>query len=1261
VLVDRDDGASNIAVDSPAWYVWLEDATTFAFTSDEGSFTAHKERRGQTGWYWKAYRKHKRTLHRAYLGKSTDLTLARLIAVASELTQRAADVPPHEAPRLIASPPDPADSKRPDLPGSQLPAGTLTFLFTDIEGSTQLWERYPQTMPLALARHDALLRHVIVSRHGVVFKSVGDGIYAAFASAADAVAAARGLQSSLRATDWGEIGSLRVRTVLHTGLAELRGGDYFGPPLNRTARLMAVGHGGQVLLSSVTAQVVRDQLPAGVTLRSLGAYQLKDLQQPEAIFQLCAPDLPADFLPLRATSVPSRDAHIQLLATKLYVPRTRPDLVARPQLFARLAAGLRGTLTLVCAPAGFGKTTLLIQALEARGWRLEKDPLASSLQPPAPRVAWVSLDAGDNDPARFWSYALTALDRLYPGVGDGALGLLQAPQPPPIEAVLATLLNGLSSRVANRSAIEPDVFVLDDYHVIETPAIHQAMNFLLDHLPPALHVVIATREDPPLALSRLRARSQLHELRATRLRFSHAESSALLIDTMGLQISEADVAPIAERTEGWVAGLQLTALALQNRTDYHDFLAAFTGSNRFVADYLVEEVFARQLPHIQQFLLHTSILDRMCGSLCDAVLGVTNDELLAMDSATDELLTRHPLLITDDSYSQLILRELERANLFLVPLDDERRWYRYHHLFGDVLRYRLTRSQPNQVPGLHLRASVWFERHGLAVEAIEYAIQAKDFERAGRLVDEHSDSVRMHGGLATLLRWLTTLPDIAFEARPRLALNHALILALMDYFEPAERRLDAAERALHAAPVWDAELLGQAAVVRACIALQTDLPAEMTLAAGRQALELLPPSKTIWRALAGIFLGVGYYVQAGDLVAGYQTLVEVERASIAADDPFGASNAAAHATIVLEVGGRLRESERRSRELLQRATEPFWQGVPLGAYARFSLGRVLYERNELHLARQHLAEAIQQLEAWALKRALVIATVLMARVEQALSEPLRARESMARAMAIVQKDDLKQTFSHWASYRVRIALAQGDMEVAREWVEEVEPTTRGALNPVLEFKQITLAHVYLAQQRLDDAEQLLDRLLPAAQSTGRWGRVLEIYILQAVTAKAQGRLADAHSMLEQALRLGEPEGYIRTFVDAGAPVADLLRKARARAIMPSYVEKLLVAFPDDDKETRRQGDQETGARSDGTISLSPNLPVSRALVEPLTARELEVLGLLAEGASNDAIARRLIVSLGTVKKHLSNIFGKLQVESRTQAVARARALGLLEV
>jgi LuxR family maltose regulon positive regulatory protein len=642
----------------------------------------------------------------------------------------------------------------------------------------------------------------------------------------------------------------------------------------------------------------------------------------------------------------------------------------------------------------------------------------------------------------------------------------------------------------------------------------------------------------------------------------------------------------------------------------------------------------------------------MCGSLCDAVFGVggwgSGDGNNAPPSTNPQPQSPNP-----QAYSQLLLQEIERVNLFLIPLDDERHWYRYHHLFVDVLRGRLTSgAAAESVATMHRRASLWFEEHGFVAEAVQHALAANDGDQAARLVELHGDTVWMHGGLATLLRWLTALPDTAFEARPKLALNHAFILMVLDGFALSERRLAAAERALHAEQLQDKILLGQAAGIRAGIALMADYPAEATIAAGRQALELLPESSTTWRGLAGNFLGCGYYAQAGKLDVGYQMLLEAEQVGLRAGDAFITSLSTTHIAMLLEIAGRLRESEQLNRYNLQRAAEPFWQGVPLAGYAHFGLGRVLYERNELHAARDHLLEAIVQLEAWSLKRPIVNTYVGLARVYLALGEPERAREWMDRAVAIVQKDDLKLTFSHWASHRVRMALAQGDMRPALQWAHEIEPTTRGELDPALEFKHITLAQVELAQQRLDDAQRLLARLLPAAQAAGRMGRVLAILVLQALTAQAQGDRTEAIATLERALALAEPEGYIRTFADHGAPMAALLAQvARGDSSVAAYAARLLEAFPEAMSDERR------------TLETAP--PIHRSslivhpLVEPLSPRELEILRLIADGHSNQVIADRLVVAVSTVKKHVNNLYGKLDVQSRTQAIVRARELSLL--
>jgi class 3 adenylate cyclase len=722
-LVGSEDSTNPIHVGTPAWFTWLESATAFAFTSQHGSFTARKERRARGGWYWKAYRTRHGTLQRVYLGKAQELTLERLNHAAASLlgTSPSGDDPP------AALHPDSATAlaARPATPPA-LPSGTVTFLFTDIVSSTALWETHPQAMAHALARHDAILHEVIAAHGGLVFKTVGDAVHAVFTTAPDALGAALDAQHALHQEAWGPTGPLRVRMALHTGAAEARDGDYFGPPLNRIARILAAGHGGQVLLSLATEELVRDHLLPGATLIDLGAHQLKDLSRPEQIFQVECAGLPASFPPLRTITPqpsPASARSANLLTTKLFVPPARANLVLRPRLIAQLQAGLSGKLTLIAAPAGFGKTTLLATWLAA-----STESLGSS-----PRVAWVSLDSADNDPVRFWSYVIVALDTLAPGVGAPALSLLQAPQPPQIEIVLTTILNTFSAAYA-MPPVADVLLVLDDYHVITDASIHRALALLLDYAPPNLHLVIATRADPALPLARLRARGSVTELRADDLRFTPDEVVTFLDQVMGLSLDAADLTALEARTEGWIAGLQLAALALRQQHDRTDFIRTFTGSNRYVVDYLAAEVFARQPAHIQTFLLHTAILDRMCGGLCDAVLGITmNDEHGTMNSTTPKrdssLIVHHSS--HGDSYSQLILEELERANLFIVPLDGERHWYRYHHLFAEVLRARLAGGATVEaVAALHRRASIWFEQRGAIVEAVQHAMAAEDWERA---------------------------------------------------------------------------------------------------------------------------------------------------------------------------------------------------------------------------------------------------------------------------------------------------------------------------------------------------------------------------------------------------------------------------------------------------------------------------------------------------------------------------------------------------
>jgi class 3 adenylate cyclase len=659
--VDRAD--HTILVGSPAWFVWLEGATSFAYQGPGGSFTARKEPRQRGGWYWKAYRKLAGKLHRAYLGKTADLTAARLAAAADALaafaelepgamrhpsnrtTRRTASTKRSSVATLLRSAderpvslvpslhPASAAAKHDTAPPADWPRGTVTFLFTDIVDSTQLWERYPQMMPQVLVRHDALMHGAITAHGGVVFKTLGDTVCAAFAHAPDALAAARAAQHALQAEDWTALGlpsewPLQVRMALHSGAADARNGDYLGPPLNRTARILAAGHGGQILLSHATGELVGDALPDDVTLRDLGTYQLKGLHgtglsRPEKLFQVVNSDLPIEFPPLitptSATDGVTTFLH-PLLTTKV-MPPPRADLTPRPRLIERLRRVTEHQLTLVVAPPGFGKTTLLSAWLhqnDARGTMNDEgsDAIAQRSAFSAQRfqVAWLTLDEADNDPVRFWMYLVAALEQQRPGIGADAAALLRAAQPVPIDTVLTMLVNAIAATPGTL------VLVLDDYHVISAAPIHQALATLIAYLPPNFHLVIASRADLALPLARLRARGQVAEIRAADLRCTPDEAAALLRTMLGRDLAPDDIATLLERTEGWIAGLQLAALSLQGEPNVAGLVAALRGQNRYIWDYLVDEVLDQQPPAVRQFLLSMSLLDRMCAELCDAVI-----------------------------------------------------------------------------------------------------------------------------------------------------------------------------------------------------------------------------------------------------------------------------------------------------------------------------------------------------------------------------------------------------------------------------------------------------------------------------------------------------------------------------------------------------------------------------------------------------------------------------------------------------------------
>jgi LuxR family maltose regulon positive regulatory protein len=901
-----------------------------------------------------------------------------------------------------------------------------------------------------------------------------------------------------------------------------------------------------------------------------------------------------------------------ILTTKVYLPPPQPSVVLRPRLIDRLNEGLHHKLILISAPAGFGKTTLL------SGW------VAGCEQP----VAWLSLDEGDNDPTRFLAYLVAALQTIAPSIGEGVLGALRSPQSPPTESVLTGLLNEITT--------VPDdfVLVLDDYHVIDAKPVDDALTFLLEHLPPQVHLVIATREDPHLPLARLRARGQLTELRAADLRFAPDEAAEFLKGVMGLKLSEQDIAALETRTEGWIAGLQLAALSMRGREDVAGFIRAFAGDNRYIVDYLVEEVLQRQPERIRSFLLQTSILDRLGGALCDAVTG------------------------REDGSAQL--EALERGNLFVVPLDDKRHWYRYHHLFAEVLHAHLMAEQPAQIPTLHRRASEWYEQNSLRADAISHALAAGDFERAAGLIELSARAMLTSGEDETLRGWLRALPDELIRARPVLGVSYALALVPGD-LEAAEARLRDAERLLDTserseAPsvvVADEEgfrsLPGTISIVRAYLAgTLGDVPGSVNHA--QRALDLLPADDLLWRGAATALLGLAYW-SSGDLEAAYTAFADGMASVRMTGDVTQSISGAFILADIRMAQGRLREAARIYEQSLKLAAghgEPMSQ--PTAADLYVGMSELLREQGDLEAASRYLQESRELGDGIPDNRHRWY--VAMARIQKAREDLDGALELLDEAERVYLENpdpDVRPI----AALKTRVWVRQGRLTEALGWARERNLSSGDDLGYLREFEHITLARVLIArydggreESRMREAMGLLERLLAAAEEGGRQGSVIEILLLQALAHQAQGDIPAALVPLERALTLAEPEGYVRIFVDEGLPMAQLLSEAAAHGIMPDYTAKLLAVFAAEEQKSE-------------DVSHLPPAPPAQSLIEPLSQRELEVLRLIAQGLSNREISERLFLALSTVKGHNRIIFSKLMVQRRTEAVARARELGLL--
>lgn len=917
-----------------------------------------------------------------------------------------------------------------------------------------------------------------------------------------------------------------------------------------------------------------------------------------------------------------------LLQTKLYAPPSRANLIPRPLLTARFSAGGMCPLTLIAAPAGFGKTTLVSE------WIAQHEA----------RVAWLALDEDDNDVGRFLTYLLAALRTVGPvDLGAGVLALLQLPPTPPLRALLATLAHELS---ANLPAC---VLVLDDYHVISAQPLHDTLIFLLEHVP-ALRWIITTRADPPLPLGRLRARGQLLELRSADLRFTPTETGQFFNDRLQVALPAEAVQKLATHTEGWVTGLQLAALAMQSSPDRAAFIRDFSGSHRYVADYLADEVLQHLPDATQRFLLYTSITERLCAELCDAIL---REGGRAWGRGGDQEASVSP---TPHALTQQILEELERANLFLIPLDDERRWYRYHHLFADLLRQRLHRRYPQLEAELHQRAAAWFAQNELISEAIQHALAGEDFDRAADLIEQRDEAFWMQGGFVTLQHWLATLPTPVKRRRPRLLLAHAWAHFLADSSTATVATLmQEAESALGNAdstpPATITELQGILSTIRAAQqSKQEDIAG--IIAYAQQALAQLPPTMGHWRSVALLCLGFAYEME-GAVRAAEQALLEALQFCQMIGNRYSALVGTMSLARTRMMAGQLQLAATTYRQALAQAIEHNMEHLPITAQAHINLGRLHYEWNELTLAEQQLKIGLERLQGQGGSWLHLEGYMLGARLKATQHDRAAAHALLQQAEAVAQTIPFQWTAVASAAALVRERLALGQDTGADQWLAQAQPALTDDLNRVREFSHLIAVRVLLAQGRAAEALPLLKNITQHAETAGRMKIVVESCILTTLAHHQQDDPRAAQAALRRALTIAEPEGYIRSFVDEGATIRQMIRFLIEDGRMQAYAQRVLAAFGEPVPATTDRGVPQPVPAIVNRQSKIVNL------IEPLSDRELELLQLMAAGLSNQEIADRLFITLGTVKSHANHIFGKLGVQGRVKAINRARELALI--
>jgi len=878
-----------------------------------------------------------------------------------------------------------------------------------------------------------------------------------------------------------------------------------------------------------------------------------------------------------------------LLITKFHVPKAALETIPRPRLMEKLNAGVSRKLTVISAPAGFGKTTLLSE------W------VAGSRRP----VAWLSLDVNDNDPVQFWTYFVGAVQRLESRVGEGAFNMLRTLPDPPIRSVLTSLLNEIADKLPEF------LFLLDDYHLISARPINDDLSFLIEHLPPNMHLVIAGRADPPLPLSRLRANAQLTELRADDLRFTPEEAEELFRRLVVKGLGQEDISALMARTEGWIAGLQMAALSMKGRGDRSRFIASFSGSNRYVLDYLADEVLNRQEEEVQSFLLQTSVLDRLNGALCDAVTGRTD--------------------------GQQMLERLEAANLFVTPLDDERRWYRYHQLFADLLRSQLRKTHPELSAALYLRACAWFEKNGLEAEAIQYALAGNDPERAAKLSESVAVEMVAQNRAATVLEWVSRLPGPVLDRHPKLCAAAAWAsLALRRVADVEKFMLRAGAQipatATNRVDPEEGNIRFHLLTLRAFLArFRGDFAGSIELSL--KAAEFAPYADEIVLGTATLNLGISYW-NNGDLRAGAECLARAAQQAREADNYYCALTAiGARAELESQLGHL-----KKAAAICENAIElgKGWGGgdpFPTTGYAFVALSQILREWNRLDDAEATLLQGIRLGEMTVEPELMVRANLSLARLKQARGDFEAAAGAFRKAYAVEPVFAcLKNQISLWEA---QSWLSQGRLEEAARWAGRQEPQPNCAAQDDFAWgRYLTVARVKLAAGEAQDVLPPLESWRIRLEALARTSGVIEALTLQSLALSQVGRTDEALAALEQALRLAEPEGYVRTFIDLGMPMQQLLRQAARKRVAPDYVRALLKAF-------------------------EPEAPQATSDTGTLNEQEKSILRLMSTGLSNKEISRELYLSLNTVKWYSSQIYSKLGVGSRAEAVNRARDLNIL--